>query len=717
MRKVLTGRRPSLAAVASAACLACLAWPSAQAVSFKSDSGDWTLNWDTTIGYGQGWRVSPLDCRLVAIANGGCGYSPNIDDGNLNYPKNAAFSEALTGTTELALNYKDRFGLFVRASGLYDWKVMDDETAHSPLSHDAKGVVGSYVRLLDAFGYLRFNMGTMPSELRLGRQVVDWGESTFIPGGLNQVDYFDVTALQVPGAELKQALLPDESAVLNLQLTKNLSTQLLYLFDWHKDIIEPDGAYFSTNDVAGAGGNRVILGFGAISDQGVDFSSLGGGVINDFQTIPRLADHKPSESGQYGVRLKYYLPNFGQGTELGFYFLNYTSRLPVVSLQTGSQAGLGNAFGAANAAGAAAQAVAAGLPVPAAIATGAAVGQQAAASQGGNLSAATAQQYATIGANTLIAGGNVNNQASNLAANEYARTEGLFEEYPQNIKMLGLSFNTQIQKTGTALQGEVAYRHNVPIQIDDVELIYASLSPFETGIARLLGEPTTGPGHCVPGSATPITGCNQLGLYGLGQVVKGYELKNTWHFDVTATQVFANVFRAAQAVLVVEAGADYVPGLESQLSGGPEGFGLRYDGPGTNLSGNPNLGGYPEFPAVGGQCQAGFPNPLGQCLEPGSQFTSKFAWGYVVAGRLEYDNVIGEWNLLPHLTWSQDVTGVSPGPGGAFVEGRWASTVGLTATTHQRWELDVSYTNYGGATQYNLLNDRDFIAASVKFSF
>ena len=717
MRKVHTGRRPSLAAMAAGACLGLAAGPLAHAVSFQSDSGDWTGSWDTTIGYGQGWRVSPLDCRLVAIANGGCGYSPNIDNGDLNYPKNAAFSEALTGTTELALNYKEKAGVFVRASGLYDWKVMDDETAHVPLSHDAKGVVGSYVRLLDAFGFLRFNLGSLPSDIRIGRQVVSWGESTFIPGGLNQVDYFDVTALQVPGAELKQALLPDESVVLNMQLSKNLSTQLLYLFDWHKDIIEPNGAYFSNNDVAGAGGNRVILGFGAISDQGVDFTSLGGGLIGDFQTIPRLADHKPSESGQFGVKFKLYLPDFGQGTELGFYFLNYTSRLPLVSLQTGTQAGFGNAFGAVNAVGAAAQAIAAGLPLAAAVATGTAVGRQQALTHGGNLSAATAQQYATIGANTLLAGGNVNNQASNLAANEYARTEGLYEEYPQDIKMLGLSFNTQIQKTGTALQGEVAYRHNVPLQIDDVELIYASLTPFENGIAQLLGEPTSGPGHCVKGSATPITGCNQLGLYGLGQTIKGYELKDIWHFDVTATQAFSNVFKASQAVLVFEAGADYVPGLENKLSGGPEGFGLRFDGPGTNLSGNPNLGGYPQFPAFGGQCQAGFPNPLGQCLEPGSQFASTWAWGYVLAGRLEYNNVIGAWNLLPHLTWAQDVTGVSPGPGGAFVQGRYATTVGLTATTHQRWELDVSYTNYGGEGQYNLVNDRDFIAASIKFSF
>src|SRR5579864_7041159 len=315
MRKLLTGRRPSLAAVASTACLACLAWPGAQAASFKSDSGDWTLSWDTTIGYGQGWRVSPLDCRLVAIANGGCGYSPNIDDGDLNYPKNATFSEALSGTTELALNYKDKFGAFVRASGLYDWKVMDDATAHSPLSHDAKGAVGSYVRLLDAFGYWRFNLGSMPSELRLGRQVVDWGESTFIPNGLNQVDYFDVTALQVPGAELKQALLPDEMAVFNVQFTKNFSAQFLYLFDWHEDIIEPNGAYFSTSNFAGAGGSQVFLGFGALSNKGVDFSSLGGGLIGNFQAIPRLPDDRPRDAGQYGVKFKFYLPNFSQGTE------------------------------------------------------------------------------------------------------------------------------------------------------------------------------------------------------------------------------------------------------------------------------------------------------------------------------------------------------------------------------------------------------------------
>ncbi len=227
----------------------------------------------------------------------------------------------------------------------------------------------------------------------------------------------------------------------------------------------------------------------------MDFSSLGGTLNSNFQTIPRLPDHKPPDAGQYGVSFKLYLPNFSQGTQLGAYFLNYTSRLPVVSLNTGTQAGFGNALGAVNAVGGAAQALAAGLPFAAAVATGAAVGQQRAAALGGNLSAATAQQYATIGANTLLAGGNVNNQASNIATSEYSQTQGYFEEFPQNIKMLGLSFNTQIQKTGTALQGELAFRHNVPVQLDDVELIYASLTPFESGIAKLLGAPVTPAGH------------------------------------------------------------------------------------------------------------------------------------------------------------------------------------------------------------------------------
>ena len=101
MRKVHTGRRSSLLAAAAAGCLGVVSWPSAHAINFQSASGDWSGSWDTTIGYGQGWRVSGRDCQLIAMANGGCGYSPNIDEGDLNYGK-GTFTQAVTGVTELS---------------------------------------------------------------------------------------------------------------------------------------------------------------------------------------------------------------------------------------------------------------------------------------------------------------------------------------------------------------------------------------------------------------------------------------------------------------------------------------------------------------------------------------------------------------------------------------------------------------------------------------
>jgi len=703
MGNIRNGRRPPLTATAGAALLALAAAPRAHAIGFQSGSGDWAGSFDFTVQYGQAIRTSGLDCRIVAIADGGCGYSPNIDAGDLNYQHEATFSQALRGNAEFGLNYKDAVGMFVRADGLYDFEVMDNTPNFIPLPSSSKDYVGSYGRLLDAFVYGRFYLGSWPAELRVGNQFLNWGESTFIPGGINNTNHFDLNALQVPGVELKSAFLPDEMVVFNLQPSKNLSTQLVYIANWHEDWLVPANSYFATNNTAVPGGSHSILGFGAISNFGTNFSSLGGPDITNFQFVPRFPDHTPPNSDQYGLNFKLYLPDFMQGTQLGFYFLNYTSRVPVVSVQTGTQAGFGNGWGAVNAVAGAAAALASGQQYAQAILIGTQAGVAAAASQGGTLSAATAQQYATIGAQTLLQGGNVNAQANNLATHEYAVTEGYFNEFPQDIKMLGISFNTQVQKTGTALQGEISYRHNVPLQLDDVQLLYASLTPLEAGVAKLLGEPVSTPGKCTPPpSPTPITGCNQLGAYGVGQYIRGYELKDVWQAQFTATQLWANVLGASEALFVLEVGGQFVPGLEDKFSGGPVGLGLQYDGPGTNVSGTPALGAYPEFPNV---------------YDPGSAFPGRWSWGYVAFGHLEYDNVFFNWNVLPHIAWSQDVNGVSPGPGGPFLQGRHALGVGVSLNTRQRWEFDVSYTQYGGAGGYNLVNDRDFVSAYIKFSF
>src|SRR3954453_12220370 len=103
----------SLPIVAAAA----LASPAVHAADFQNADGTLTGSWDTTFTYGQAWRVESRDCRLIAIADGGCGRSPNIDDGDLNYGTDM-YSRALKALTEISLNYQGT-GVFVRASALY----------------------------------------------------------------------------------------------------------------------------------------------------------------------------------------------------------------------------------------------------------------------------------------------------------------------------------------------------------------------------------------------------------------------------------------------------------------------------------------------------------------------------------------------------------------------------------------------------------------------
>jgi len=684
-----------------------LASPASYAWDFQNSEGTFTGSWDTTLTYGQAWRIESRDCRLIAIADGGCGRSPNIDDGNLNYDTDM-YSRALKVLTELSLNYKN-MGFFVRASALYDDAAA--ETDRTPLNSRSKDLVESYVRLLDAFAYVKFDIGSMGAELRLGSQAVSWGESTFIQNGINVINHFDVSALRVPGSELKEGFMPQEMVNFSLQFTDNLSAQAIYLLDWDATIPEPAGSYFSTNDFAPTGGEKVVLGFGSFSDQGVDFRPLGGPYIENFQTVNRMETERPDDQGQFGISLKYYAPGLNNGTEFGLFFLNYHSRLPLISGQTGTQQGVGNAFGALNSVGAAAQGIAAGLPVNAAIATAAQLGVARSAAAGGNLDLATATEYATIGASTHLAGGDVTQQATNIATHEYALTAGYFTEYPEDIKLIGLSFNTQLQWGGIALQGEVAYRQDVPLQYDDVELLFAALTPFEQGLAALRNTPL--PTTCPEGvpAASTLTHCGQMGAYGLDQKVQGWGLYDSYQVQFTATKTFANVLKASQVVIVAEAGFTHIEGMEDKLTGGPNGRGLRFNGPGTNVSGNYELRSR-HCPTI----------PTADCLaldlvEPQNRFADPDSWGYRIAGRLEYPGLMGPWNVLPRFNWQQDVKGTTPGPGGNFVEGRYGLTLGVAANLRAKWELDMSWTKFGGAGRFNDLNDRDYVAATVKYSF
>ena len=680
---------------------AILAPGAAQAIDFAS--GGWNGSFDTTISFGQTWREQARDPRLIGTADGGTGRSPNIDDGDINYTKGRV-SSAYKIVAELSLDHGDNFGLFVRGSALYDDMVEDHKTERTEISQKGKDLAGSYVRLLDAFVYGRWDLAGHHLDIRAGHQVVNWGESTFIQGGINNaINHFDVSALRAPGSELREAYLPQEMLKVSFGITDNLTAEAIGLFDWDPTQPEPVGTYFSSNDFVPRGGEQVFLGFGAFSDQGTDFTPLGGPFIEDFQAVPRGQTNLPSDSGQYGMALRWLMPDFGQGTEFGFYFVNYHSKLPVISGRTGTQAGIGNSLGTLTAAIGTAQLLAAGQPFDAAVALAASAGENTAAANGGDLSFVTAAGYAAIAGNTFLSGGNLVSQASNLATHEYAQTARYFTEYPEDIQLFGVSFNTQLGMTGVALQGEVSYRQDVPLQFDDVELLFAALTPFEAVARAALGR--ADPGSCASADPT-LSRCGQFRgpnadhSFGLNQVIQGWGEFDVWQGQLTATKAFPPMLGAAQLVAVVEAGMTKVDSVPSKTSGGPNDRGQRFNGPGTSVSGNEELAG----------------RHFGE-VEPLDRFADANSWGYRAAFRLDYLGLIGAWNFSPRFVWSHDVDGTTPGPGGNFVEGRQGATIGVLASYQSQLEFDMSYTTFGGAGRYNELTDRDFFSATIKYSF
>jgi hypothetical protein len=664
-------------------------------------------SWDTTITFGVGWRLDDPDPELIGLVNGGRAYSVNGDDGDLNY-ETGVYSLTPKITSELGLGY-GWFGLFVRGTSFYDFEAENGDRARTALPPAALDRVGSRTELLDAYLRASFKLGGKPAEIRAGEQVLSWGESTFIQNGINTINPVEVSALRVPGAELREALLPVGLVWANFSMTKNTSIEAFYQYDWEETKIDPPGSYFSTTDFAGAGGNTVFLGFGDVTD--VPPFSDPTARDRPFLGVPRKADDRAGSSGQYGAALRLFLPALND-TELGFYYMKYHSRLPIISGRTGTVQGATNAgaigaftspmtvavltqLGAAlgdgvltpdeinTAIGAGVAAGGASVPLGAALGVSGSVAQTFA-----GVFAATSDPAAASLAAQQAAG----RAGTAFATDAYARTARYFLEYPEDIELLGASFNTQV--AGIALQGEVSYRRDAPLQVDDVELLFAALSPISPVLAGTSG---------IPGEP----GASQLGkFFGRNYAtqfetdIPGFILRDVMQYQATVTKIFGPGLGADQSVLVGELALTQVLDMPGKNE-------LRLEGPATYVSGNV----YHQTAANPGASHAGKP------AEDARYFADATSWGYRIVGRLDFENAIGAIKLAPRLSWQHDVSGNSPSPGGNFVEDRKAITIGLALEHQSNWSGDLSYTSYFGAGRHNLINDRDFIGASVKYSF
>ena len=691
--------------------LAQLLFMAAPAAAFQFTLGEVEASLDTTVSYGLNYRTAERDKDIIGIANGGKAYSVNGDDGNLNYDDDEYFSKVFKITSDLEMKYHN-FGLFLRGSAFYDFQNAGGNGGERTeiTDSDALDLVGEDAKLLDAFFWWDFEIAGMPGTLKVGDQVLSWGESTFIQNSINTINPVDVSMLRVPGSELKEALIPVGMVSASLAANEYFSFEGFYQYDWEKTKIDPTGSYWSANDFAGDGGDRVLLGFGKWSDQGEAWGvhplfpgavqpiygyPLPSGSDSRFNMVPRGPNVYADNSGQYGLAMHLMVPQLNN-TEFGLFYMNYHSRLPVISAKTGTAAGAlkakvaGTAAGTFNAqmtaapsanpvvvAGYINNAIIAGQNVP----VGPYTANQVLA--GGATPVASGAVNALMMGNVLGGPANASAYANGYATNEYSKTAQYFIEYPEDIQLFGLSFNTQMEKTGIALQGEVSYRKDVPLQVDDLELLFAALGPISPALANYnqlanVTDPTK--------YASPYE-----------QTLHGYELLDMTQIQITATKAFGPMIGADQFTLVGEVGLTHVHSMPSKSK-------LRFESPGTYISGNQALAG------------AHAPTAAGQ-YEKADAFADADSWGYRAIAKLDFNNAIGAVTLSPRIAWAHDVDGNSPSPGGNFLEDRKAITFGLGADYQNSWSADLSYTDFFGAGRYNLINDRDFVSFNVKYSF
>lgn len=631
--------------------------------AFIFEVGEIKGSFDTTLSVGGLYRLKDPSPALYGITNSFNGVagqqrSVNADDGNLNYDKGLA-SFLLKANHDLQLDYKSS-GVFVRGYYFYDNVNADQARRKVALSDQARSVVAEGGELLDAYAYFRPTIGDMPARIAIGKQVLSWGESTFIPNGINSVNPIDVAKLRLPGAELKEALRPVNMVSASLGLTETLTMEAFYLLDWERTRVDPPGTYFSNNDFVAKGGTKVYLGFGALPDTG----ALG--------PIFRGTDNEPGTAGQWGINLRY--TSSFNNTEFGLYYMNYHSRLPTISARTptvpvngalaASDAG---AILGANTAFVTSLAGAVG-PSGVSSALTTLIGATLTGVPASALPAALQPFYATVAG--------VTGQLAQRELLRAAATGRYLIEFPEDIHLWGGSFNTNIG--GVALQGELSYRSNQPFQVDDVELLFAALSPLSSRFQ------------------SPN---NQIGNFGLNTYIPGYRRLKVWTGQMTATRVSRGIMGADQTTLLAEAGF-----VSADL---PAKSVLRFDGPGTFVGGN--LAGMTNSGSNASNIQ-----PLS---EPAEAFADKLSWGYQLVGRLDYNNLFKGVNVSPLITFAHDVDGNTPLPMGNFLGGRKTLTLGADFTYQNAWAVELRYVNFSGAGRYNLIADRDYVSATVKYSF
>jgi hypothetical protein len=657
-RKPVLRFAPAKAGFAFAGVLPLLVAAQAQAVEFSFADNEITGSIDTTVSYGQLWRVQGQDKTNNDI---------NTNDGNRNFDTGLV-SEVFKITTDLEASYQN-YGVFVRGTAFYDTQIMDKRNdyydANTPaqpsqsyprdnsFTRETRHKAGRDAQILDAYVYGNWDVADMPVSGRFGKQVFNWGEGLFYRGGVNTTNPVDAAKFRLPGSEVKEVLVPVEALSFNIGLTDNLSMETFYQFNWKETAVDPVGTYFSETDLFADGGNtayndfsqtalgarnplllnNTVLGVynnpALIGQSQAVFGALGlyqgpggktfvypGDQIAQVAKIGGVLNAK--NDGQYGVAFRYIAEELNS-TEFGFYFVNYHGKEPSIYADLNGYQGVN---------------------------VGALAGALGNASLAGGLATA------------------------DLLANVQAR-----REYAEDIRMYGLSFNTTVGQT--SVFGELSYRPNLPIGIAATNDLLGDLVGQGAQLADNSG--------ALPNAGTAVIAGRQVARDGS---ISNYTRVEAFNTSLGAIHNFGPTLSFDSLFGIAELASEHVRGDS-----------LKY----TDYQGNVRY-------------YAGRPNNSYISDYGRDDQINKNAYGYTLVLSGTWNDVYAGVNLSPFAVFKHDFEGNSHQTGN-FIEGRKAYTLGMRASYLNSLEAEIQYTEFYGAGQNNGARDRDNIGLNVKYSF
>ena len=565
-----------------------------QAVDFRAGNVEGLF--DLTAAYGVGVRVEDVDEELVAIANGGKRASANNDDGDLNYDK-GIISNAVRLDADLTLVWK-QFGAYIRGFALYDYENQDVARERTPLSDNARDLLGKDAGLLEHYVSMSLTPGGMPVIFRLGDQVLNWGESNFIRDGIDVINPVDFTTLNQPVTPARDLFIPLGMLWGAVNITEHVSVEGYYQYEWKPVAVPPVGSYFSSSDLFGADGvNFAMLGAGQFSDLGTDLDSAFGlpegtlGFDPDFMKLPGLHVEDADDGGQFGFTVSTIMPGTN-ATRISAHMVRYHSRLPIISGRTASQ-----------------QAI-----------------DQTSKADVDALASSLVPAYESTGLTPAEATGAAEQTAGALTTSGYANQAGYIVEYPEDITMLGLSFSTATTRRGLLLSGELSYHRDFPFQINPADVFAATLSPIEFNGAG-----------------------SSLGSFGANENVKGYSRHDRTQGTLGVTQFFGPRFGAAQTAANADFAVVYVhdmpgssePQLSAPIAPTSTSWGYRLGG---SLIYHGVFGGFTVVPALlwTHDVNGATPVPLGTFLEDRKSITAALGVSFINqwTANLSYTNFL-----------------------------------------------------------------------------